>query len=100
MITKPWHGVSIGEEAPEIVTTFVEIVPSDTVKYELDKTTGLLKIDRPQQYSNATIWFAHRPLGVTRSHGREEARHEERGGGSRQGVGPRASSTATAAAAL
>ena len=51
----PWHGVSIGEEAPEIVTTFVEIVPSDTVKYELDKTTGLLKIDRPQQYSNATI---------------------------------------------
>ena len=48
----PWHGVSIGEEAPEIVTTFVEIVPSDTVKYELDKTTGLLKIDRPQQYSN------------------------------------------------
>jgi inorganic pyrophosphatase len=48
----PWHGVSIGADAPQVVTTFVELVPSDTVKYELDKATGLLKIDRPQQYSN------------------------------------------------
>ncbi|HVQ30232.1 MAG TPA: inorganic pyrophosphatase [Vicinamibacteria bacterium] len=48
----PWHGVAIGAEAPAVVTTFVELVPSDTVKYELDKVTGLLKIDRPQQYSN------------------------------------------------
>ena len=48
----PWHGVPIGAEAPGVVTTFVEIVPTDTVKYELDKATGLLKIDRPQQYSN------------------------------------------------
>jgi inorganic pyrophosphatase len=48
----PWHGVSIGPDAPQVVTTFVELVPSDTVKYELDKATGLLKIDRPQQYSN------------------------------------------------
>jgi len=48
----PWHGVPIGADAPGVVTTFVELVPSDTVKYELDKATGLLKIDRPQQYSN------------------------------------------------
>ena len=48
----PWHGVSIGEEAPGEVTVFIEIVPSDTVKYEVDKETGFLKIDRPQQYSN------------------------------------------------
>src|SRR5262245_20908657 len=48
----PWHGVSLGKEAPQVVTTFVELVPSDTVKYELDKATGLLKIDRPQMYSN------------------------------------------------
>src|SRR5215203_705261 len=48
----PWHGVEIGEGAPEEVTVFVEIVPSDTVKYEVDKGTGYLKIDRPQQYSN------------------------------------------------
>lgn len=48
----PWHGVSIGENAPEEVTVFIEIVPRDTVKYEVDKETGYLKIDRPQQYSN------------------------------------------------
>lgn len=48
----PWHGVPIGEGVPEEVTVFVEIVPRDTVKYEVDKETGYLKIDRPQQYSN------------------------------------------------
>ena len=48
----PWHGVAIGPDAPRQVTVFVEIVPSDTVKYELDKDSGLLKVDRPQLYSN------------------------------------------------
>lgn len=48
----PWHGVAIGEDAPAEVTVFIEIVPGDTVKYEADKETGYLKIDRPQQYSN------------------------------------------------
>ena len=48
----PWHGVSAGNDAPDIVTTYIEIVPTDTVKYELDKETGILKIDRPQLYSN------------------------------------------------
>ena len=48
----PWHGVSMGREAPRVVTTYVEIVPTDTVKYEMDKTTGILRMDRPQQYSN------------------------------------------------
>jgi inorganic pyrophosphatase len=48
----PWHGVPIGDNAPSEVTVFIEIVPSDTVKYEVDKETGYLKIDRPQQYSN------------------------------------------------
>jgi len=48
----PWHGVAIGPEAPARVTVFIEIVPSDTVKYELDKESGLLKVDRPQLYSN------------------------------------------------
>lgn len=48
----PWHGVPIGKNAPEEVTVFIEIVPRDTVKYEVDKETGYLKIDRPQQYSN------------------------------------------------
>ncbi|HRP02309.1 MAG TPA: inorganic pyrophosphatase [Candidatus Kapabacteria bacterium] len=48
----PWHGINIGEDAPEVVTSFIEVVPSDTLKYEIDKETGYLKIDRPQRYSN------------------------------------------------
>jgi inorganic pyrophosphatase len=48
----PWHGVELGPEAPEVVTVYVEIVPADTVKYEIDKASGHLKIDRPQQFSN------------------------------------------------
>ena len=50
----PWHGISPGDNAPVIVTAFIEIVPTDTVKYEIDKTSGYLKIDRPQKYSNIT----------------------------------------------
>jgi inorganic pyrophosphatase len=48
----PWHGVPIGEESPRVLTAYIEIVPSDTVKYELDKATGLLRVDRPQKFSN------------------------------------------------
>lgn len=48
----PWHGVALGADAPATVSCFIEIVPTDTVKYELDKETGILKIDRPQQFSN------------------------------------------------
>lgn len=48
----PWHGISAGEKAPEVVNVFVEIVPSDTIKYEIDKESGFLKVDRPQQFSN------------------------------------------------
>ena len=48
----PWHGIDIGEKAPEIVTAFIEIIPSDTVKYEIDKKSGYLKVDRPQKFSN------------------------------------------------
>lgn len=48
----PWHGIPIGDNVPDEVTVFIEIVPRDTVKYEVDKETGYLKIDRPQQYSN------------------------------------------------
>ena len=48
----PWHGVSIGDEVPEVVMSFIEMVPTDTVKYEVDKVSGYLKLDRPQKYSN------------------------------------------------
>lgn len=48
----PWHGIFIGNEAPKVLTTFIEIVPNDTVKYEIDKSSGYLKVDRPQKFSN------------------------------------------------
>jgi inorganic pyrophosphatase len=48
----PWHGVEIGPLAPEVVTCYIEMVPTDTVKYEVDKDSGYLKLDRPQKYSN------------------------------------------------
>jgi inorganic pyrophosphatase len=48
----PWHGVPLGDDAPARVTCYIEIVPTDTIKYELDKVTGLLKVDRPQKFSN------------------------------------------------
>ena len=48
----PWHGVALGDEAPALVTCYIEIVPTDVVKYELDKISGLLRVDRPQRFSN------------------------------------------------
>lgn len=48
----PWHGILPGKDAPNVVTAFIEIVPSDTVKYEIDKDSGYLKLDRPQKFSN------------------------------------------------
>ncbi len=48
----PWHGIQLGKDAPEKVTAFIEVVPTDTVKYEIDKDSGYLLLDRPQKYSN------------------------------------------------
>lgn len=48
----PWHGVSPGDNAPDVVTAFVENVPTDTVKHELNKQWGHLAVDRPQLFSS------------------------------------------------
>lgn len=48
----PWHGVFIGENSPQELTAFIEVVSTDTVKYEIDKDSGYLRIDRPQKFSN------------------------------------------------
>ncbi|MCG8391071.1 MAG: inorganic pyrophosphatase [Cytophagales bacterium] len=48
----PWHGISQGPNMPEVVNAFIEMTPSDGVKYEIDKKTGFLKVDRPQKFSN------------------------------------------------
>jgi inorganic pyrophosphatase len=47
----PWHGLDPGPRFPEIVLAYVEIVPTDGVKYEIDKESGYLKVDRPQRFS-------------------------------------------------
>ncbi len=47
----PWHGIDPGDQLPQEVRAFIEISPTDTVKYEIDKKSGHLKIDRPQKYS-------------------------------------------------
>ena len=48
----PWHGVPPGGTAPSIVNAYIEIVPTDAVKYELDKASGHLRVDRPQRFSS------------------------------------------------
>jgi inorganic pyrophosphatase len=49
----PWHGVAPGgADAHATVNAYIEIVPTDAVKYELDKPSGHLKVDRPQRYSS------------------------------------------------
>lgn len=51
-VSHPWHGVSIGDKSPELVQSFIEIIPSDSVKYEVDKDSGYVMVDRPQKFSN------------------------------------------------
>ncbi len=48
----PWHGIAIGNDAPNELTAFIEVVSTDTVKYEIDKDSGYLRVDRPQKFSN------------------------------------------------
>ena len=45
-MTHPWHDVTPGEHLPREFTTVIEIPMGSSVKYELDKQTGLLKVDR------------------------------------------------------
>lgn len=48
----PWHGLSIGPAPPRLVHAYIEICPFDLVKYEIDKETGYLRVDRPQRTSS------------------------------------------------
>ncbi len=45
-VVHPWHGVSYGEHAPRVVNAIIEIPQGSRCKYEIDKPTGLLKLDR------------------------------------------------------
>jgi inorganic pyrophosphatase len=48
----PWHGLEVGPQPPSIVNAFIEITPFDFVKYEVDKVTGYMLVDRPQRTSS------------------------------------------------
>jgi inorganic pyrophosphatase len=48
----PWHGLEVGPDPPRIVNAYIEITPFDLVKYEVDKATGYLRVDRPQRSSS------------------------------------------------
>lgn len=48
----PWHGLSAGPNPPSELHAFVEITPFDLVKYEVDKVSGYLKVDRSQRTSS------------------------------------------------
>ncbi len=48
----PWHGLPVGPEPPARVHVYVEITPFDTLKYEVDKESGYLRLDRPQPSSS------------------------------------------------
>ncbi|WP_299523959.1 inorganic pyrophosphatase [Winogradskyella sp.] len=48
----PWHGLDIGLKPPLLVNAYIEITPFDLVKYEIDKNTGYLRVDRPNRTSS------------------------------------------------
>lgn len=48
----PWHGLGPGPNPPQVVQAYIEITPFDLVKYEIDKVTGYLRVDRPQRTSS------------------------------------------------
>ncbi len=47
----PWHGLEPGDDVPGLVNAYIEITPFDSVKYEVDKITGYMRVDRPQRTS-------------------------------------------------
>jgi len=45
-VLHPWHGATYGDKSPAVVNALVEIPQGSRSKYEIDKHTGLLKLDR------------------------------------------------------
>jgi len=50
----PWHGLSAGPNPPDLVYAFIEMTSFDHIKYEVDKETGYLYVDRPQRTTALT----------------------------------------------
>lgn len=73
-MTNPWHDVSFGEKAPDVVNAIIEVPKNSMLKYELDKETGLIRLDRvlysavhyPGDYGfiPRTLWEDGDPLDI------------------------------------
>ncbi|HYK57604.1 MAG TPA: inorganic diphosphatase [Flavisolibacter sp.] len=73
-VLHPWHGASFGSKAPEQVNAMIEIPQGSRTKYEIDKETGLLRLDRviyssfhyPVNYGfiPQTLGHDHDPLDI------------------------------------
>jgi inorganic pyrophosphatase len=73
-VLHPWHGASYGDDVPEIINAIIEIPEGSRAKYEVDKKTGLLKMDRvvyssfhyPVNYGFVpqTLGLDHDPLDI------------------------------------
>ena len=50
----PWHGLEVGPNPPDLVYAYIEMTPFDVIKYEVDKETGYLYVDRPQRTTSLT----------------------------------------------
>lgn len=70
----PWHDVSTGDDAPAVINTVIEISKHSRMKYELDKPSGMLRLDRVVHTTNVypgdygfmpqTLWDDGDPLDV------------------------------------
>ncbi len=78
----PWHGLEAGEALPGTVNAYIEMTPFDSVKYEVDKTTGYLRVDRPQLTSSMTpTLYGFIPQTYCASRVQELSPRSERGDG-------------------
>jgi inorganic pyrophosphatase len=48
----PWHGIEVGPQPPRVVHAYIESTPFNHIKYEVDKQTGYLRVDRPHRTSS------------------------------------------------
>jgi inorganic pyrophosphatase len=66
MIQHPWHEVAVGKKPPEFVNGIIEIPRGSRAKYEIDKESGLIKLDRviyASMYYPLNYGFIPRTLG-------------------------------------
>ena len=73
-VKNAWHDVVVGEESPEVVNAIIEIPKDSKHKFEIDKDSGMLKLDRflfsavhyPGDYGflPQTLWYDNDPIDI------------------------------------